>query len=211
MNTTAPSSQQLVGYARVSTKQQRLDLQLDALKATGCEQIFSDVGSGTIRDRPQLEACLRHLRSGDTLVIWRLDRLGRSLRHLVELVGALNDRAVALRSLTEGIDTTTPTGRMVLHVFGALAEFERELIIERTRAGLEAARAQGRLVGGPRLVTPAKLVRARELRDDGQLSMGEVAKTIGVSRATLYRALARDTANDGAVDGHVMAPESRES
>jgi DNA invertase Pin-like site-specific DNA recombinase len=201
MNDTPRSSLQLVGYARVSTEQQRLDLQLDALRAAGCEQIFSDVGSGTIRDRPQLEACLRHLRSGDTLVVWRLDRLGRSLRHLVELVGKLSDRGVALRSLTEGIDTTTPTGRMVLHVFGALAEFERELIIERTRAGLEAARVQGRLVGGPRLVTAAKLTRARELRDEGRLSMGEIAKTIGVSRATLYRALARYSTNDGAVDG----------
>ena len=139
----------LIGYARVSTRAQDLALQLDALERAGCERVYKDVGSGTIRRRPQLDACLDYLRAGDTLVVWRLDRLGRSLRHLVELVGDLQEREIAFRSLTEAIDTNTPAGRLQLHLFAALAEFERELIRERATAGREAARARGRLGGRP--------------------------------------------------------------
>ncbi len=125
----------LIGYARVSTRGQDLALQLDALERAGCERVYKDVGSGTIRRRPELDACLDYLRAGDTLVVWRLDRLGRSLRHLVELVGELQEREIAFRSLTEAIDTNTPAGRLQLHLFAALAEFERELIRERASSG----------------------------------------------------------------------------
>ena len=150
----------LIGYARVSTRAQDLALQLDALERAGCERVYEDVGSGTIRRRPQLDACLDYLRAGDTLVVWRLDRLGRSLRHLVELVGVLREREIAFRSLTEAIDTNTSAGRLQLHLFAALAEFERELIRERARAGREAARARGRLGGRPKALTPEKLANA---------------------------------------------------
>ena len=143
----------LIGYARISTRAQDLALQLDALERAGCERVYKDVGSGTIRRRPQLDACLDYLRPGDTLVVWRLDRLGRSLRHLVELVAGLREREMAFRSLTEAIDTNTSAGRLQLHLFAALAEFERELIRERATAGREAARARGRLGGRPKLIT----------------------------------------------------------
>lgn len=133
-----------VGYARVSTQDQNPDLQLDALKAAGCEEIFHEKMSGRIRSRPELEACLRTLRKGDTLVVWRLDRLGRSLQDLVEIVHGLEGREIAFQSLTESIDTSSAGGRLVFHLFGALAEFEHNLIADRTRAGLAAARARGR-------------------------------------------------------------------
>ena len=123
----------LLGYARVSTGDQRLDLQLDALKATGCKRWWSDTASGSLKERPELAKAIDHLRSGDTLVVWRLDRLGRSVRHLIDLVGELEKRGIGLRSLQEGIDTTTPGGRLVFHVFSALAQFEREIVIERSR------------------------------------------------------------------------------
>src|SRR5450631_26922 len=138
----------LVGYARISTAEQTLDLQQDALKAAGCERFFTDTASGSVSDRPGLTETLSFLRDGqDTLVVWRLDRLGRSLRHLIDTVSQLEERGVGFRSLTESIDTTTPSGRLVFHVFGALAEFERELVRERTRAGLDAARAGATAVG----------------------------------------------------------------
>ena len=179
----------LIGYARVSTRGQELALQVDALDHVGCERIYSDVGSGTLRRRPELDACLDYLRAGDTLVVWRLDRLGRSLRHLVELVGELQDRQVAFRSLTEAIDTGTPAGRLQLHLFAALAEFERELIRERAQAGREAARARGRAGGRPKLITPEKLAAAVAMRAQGDLTMTQIANTLGVGRSTLYQHL----------------------
>jgi len=180
----------LLGYARVSTGAQDLSLQHDALNAAGCLRIFDDTASGALDDRPQLAELLDHLREGDTLVVWRLDRLGRSLRHLVETVTALANRGVGFRSLRESIDTTTPGGRLVFHVFAALAEFERDLISERTHAGLAAARARGRKGGRRTVMTPAKLAVAREMYDSRKHTTAAIAAVVGISRATLYRALA---------------------
>lgn len=141
----------LIGYTRVSTDDQDHKLQLEALKGAGCARCFSDTASGSLRDRPQLKRALEELRDGDdTLVVWRLDRLGRSLRHLIELMGELEHRQLGFRSLTEGVDTTTSSGQLVFHIFGAIAEFERQLIRERTQAGLSVARARGRLAGAGR-------------------------------------------------------------
>src|SRR3954467_1460073 len=134
-----------IGYARVSTGEQTLDLQLDALQVAGCGKVYQETASGAKADRPVLDEVLSYLRTGDTLVVWRLDRLGRSLKHLIEVVAALAERGIGFKSLTEQIDTTTPGGKLIFHVFGALAEFERDLIQERTQAGLAAARARGRL------------------------------------------------------------------
>ena len=182
-----------IGYARVSTDQQNLALQIDALEAHGCGRVFQDVGSSSLKHRPQLEAALDYLRpgQGDVLVVWRLDRLGRGLRHLIELVEDLGSREVGFRSLTEQIDTTTPAGRLQFHIFGALAEFEREVIRERTRAGLAAARARGRLGGRPPRLTPEKVAMARAAIDEGSQSVTAVAKALGVGRTTLYRHLAQ--------------------
>ena len=144
------------GYARISTTQQDEALQLDALTQAGCTRIYTDTASGATQSRPALDELLEHLRPGDTIVVWRLDRLGRSLRHLVELVAMLEEQHVGLRSLTESIDTTTPGGKLIFHVFAALAEFERELIRERTYAGLAAARARGRVGGRPSVWTAEK-------------------------------------------------------
>jgi len=179
-----------IGYARVSTHEQDAVLQHDALTESGCARIFTDTASGAIAERPQLAAALDQLRPGDTLVVWRLDRLGRSLRHLIETVEMLEQRGVGFRSLRESIDTTTPGGRLVFHVFGALAEFERELIRERTLAGLASARARGRVGGRPPAMTPAKLRQARAMRAAGS-SVSEIAEVIGVGRATVYRHLER--------------------
>jgi len=180
----------LIGYARVSTGDQDLALQLDALKAAGCARWFSDTASGSLTERPQLKRALEELRDGeDTLVVWRLDRLGRSLRHLIELIGELEERQIGFRSLTEGIDTTTSSERLVFHIFGAIAEFERQLIRERTQAGLKAARARGRLGGRLTVITDEKLRVARDMLAGGQHTMQQIADTIGVGRATLYRHL----------------------
>lgn len=183
-----PPARDLIGYARVSTEAQDLGLQLDALAEAGCTRVFRDTGSGSLRHRPQLEACFDHLRPGDTLVVWRLDRLGRGLKHLIEVIEDLAVREVGFRSLTEAIDTTTPAGRLQLHLFGALAEFERELIRERTRAGLAAAHRRGRRGGRPLALTPEKLAAARAMRARNH-PMGEIAAAVGVHRATLYRHL----------------------
>lgn len=180
----------LFGYARVSTGAQDLALQRDALNAAGCLRIFEDTASGALDDRPQLAELLDDLREGDTLVVWRLDRLGRSLRHLIDTVTALADRGVGFCSLRESIDTTTPGGRLVFDVFTALAEFERDLISERTRAGLAAARARGRKGGRQTVMTPSKLAVAREMYDSRKHTTAAIAAVVGVSRATLYRALA---------------------
>jgi DNA invertase Pin-like site-specific DNA recombinase len=179
----------LIGYARVSTYEQNLDLQLDALKAAGCEQFFKDIVSGAKDEREGLYQALQYARSGDSLVVWRLDRLGRSLRHLIETVQDLQQRGVGFKSLTEQIDTTTPGGKLIFHIFGALAEFERDVIRERTLAGLAAARARGRK-GGNRpssLADPKKRALAQTLYDDPRNAIADICKTLGVSRATLYR------------------------
>ncbi|MGI8755847.1 MAG: recombinase family protein [Acidimicrobiales bacterium] len=183
----------LLGYARVSTLDQDPSLQLDALDAAGCYRTYVDRASGKLDSRPELDRLLDQLRPGDTLVVWRLDRLGRSMKHLISVVSSLAERDIGFRSLTESIDTTTPTGRLVFHVFGALAEFERELIRERTMAGLAAARSRGRVGGGQRKMTAEKLEVARRMLDTREHSAATVAKTIGVGRATLYRYLADDS------------------
>ncbi len=178
----------LIGYARVSTAEQNLALQLDALRAAGCEEIFEDHASGTKADRPGLAKALGHLRSGETLVVWKLDRLGRSLAHLIDTVRQLEAKSVGFRSLTEGVDTTTPGGTLVFHLFGALAQFERDLIRERTRAGLTAAEARGRKGGRKPSVTPDKLARAKALVASG-LTVREAAGRLKVGKTALYKAL----------------------
>ena len=178
----------LIGYARVSTAEQNLDLQQDALQKAGCERIFTDTASGAKTDRPGLAAALAYLRDGDVLAVWRLDRLGRSLPHLIETIGTLEARGVGFRSLTESIDTTTPGGRLIFHVFGALGQFERDLIRERTRAGLSAAAARGRKGGRKPVVTADKLQRAREHLANG-LNVREAAARLKVGKTALYAAL----------------------
>lgn len=182
----------LVGYCRVSTNDQNLDLQRDALRKAGCERVFSDTTSGISRERSGLSDALRALQRGDTLVVWKLDRLGRSLAHLIDVVSDLEARGVGFRSLTESLDTTTAGGRLVFHVFAALGEFERDLIRERTKAGLVAARQRGRIGGRPRLVTTDKLDAAKKLLASGT-PIGDVARVIGVGRSTLYRWLPMPT------------------
>lgn len=184
----------LLGYARVSTGDQTADLQLDALESAGCVRTFHDQMSGAVSTRPQLDRILDHLRSGDTLVVWRLDRLGRSLKHLVEVVTELEHRGVGFKSLQENIDTTTPGGRLVFHVFAALAEFERDLIRDRTKAGLEAARARGRRGGRPRSMSKEKVEVARGMYKSGDHTVKAIAETLGVSRATVYRHLSSSPA-----------------
>jgi DNA invertase Pin-like site-specific DNA recombinase len=179
-----------IGYARVSTGEQILDLQLDALTKAGCGKVYTETASGAKAERAVLDEVLGYLRKGDTLVVWRLDRLGRSLRHLIEVVAALAERGIGFKSLSEQIDTTTPGGKLIFHVFGALAEFERDLIRERTHAGLAAARARGRLGGRPKkLADPKQLDLARTLYDGGETDINTICATLGISRATLYRYL----------------------
>lgn len=180
---------ELLGYARVSTVEQNADLQRDALSAAGCWKVFTDHVTGTREKRPQLDQLLVQLRPGDTLVVWRLDRLGRSLRHLIELATTLAERGVGLRSLTENIDTTTAGGRLIFHVFGALAEFERELIRERAAAGSAAARARGRNGGRPTVMTPDKVKAARRMYDQREFTVAQIAEALGVGRSSVYRAL----------------------
>jgi DNA invertase Pin-like site-specific DNA recombinase len=179
----------LVGYARVSTDEQNLDLQLDALKAAGCQQVFTDKVTGAAKCKDGLDEALRYLRDGDTLVVWKLDRLGRTVKGLVELVEGFQARGVQFKSVTDAIDTSTAAGRFFFHVMAALAEMERELIRERTKAGLSAARARGRLGGRKPKLDVSKVSSAKHLLDIGMTGL-EVANTLGVSRATLYRAIA---------------------
>jgi DNA invertase Pin-like site-specific DNA recombinase len=179
----------LVGYARVSTQDQNPALQLDALKAAGCEKLFVEKASGAQRDRPELLAALDYLRAGDSLVVWKLDRLARSLKQLIETVELLESRRIGLRSLTEAIDTTTAGGKLVFHVFGALAEFERSIIRERTKAGLEAARARGKKGGRPPALVAKDLAAAKAMLTDPEITMEEVAKRLRVAPSTLYRHL----------------------
>lgn len=179
----------LLGYARVSTSEQDASLQLDALGAAGCLKVFTDKASGSLDRRPQLDRLLDQLRPGDTIVVWRLDRLGRSLKHLIQLIEDLAEKDVGFRSLTEGMDTTTSGGRLIFSIFGALAEFERSLIRERTMTGLAAARSRGRVGGRPPVMTPEKIKVARDLYRANDLTVEEIANTIGVSRKTVYRHL----------------------
>jgi DNA invertase Pin-like site-specific DNA recombinase len=182
----------LLGYARVSTTDQHPQLQVDALQRAGCYRVFTETASGARPDRPTLGQLLDQLRPGDTLVVWKLDRLGRSLRHPVDTITALADRWIGFCSLQEAIDTTTPGGKLVLHVFAALAEFERDLIRERTAAGLAAARARGRHGGRPKVMTAHKLQVAREMYRSGQYTVAGIAEALGVSRASIYRHLTGD-------------------
>lgn len=191
----------LVGYARVSTHEQSLDLQIDALNSLGVVKIFSEKVSGSRADRPQLAAALDYMREGDVLVAYRLDRIGRSLADLVRIVGELEARGVGFRSIHESIDTTSSTGRLVFHIFAALAEFERDLIIDRTRAGLAAARERGSKPGRKPSLTGDQVEVARRLCSEGK-SVKEVAELFGVSRPTIYRALERlESAGRGEVGG----------
>lgn len=195
-----------IGYARVSTQDQNNNLQLDALVKAGCEQIFQEkkTGSSTYQ-RAELEACLRSLRKGDTLVVWRLDRLGRSLKNLVEIVSELEERGVGFKSLTESIDTTSAGGRLVFHLFGALAEFERNLISDRTKAGLASARARGRKGGRKPKMSNADIKKAAAMLKDPAITKTEVAKHFGVSRVTLNSSLARGGFSEPPVSSTAIA------
>ena len=182
-----------VGYARVSTTDQNLDLQRDALEAAGCERILTDTASGAKTERPGLKDALKECRKGDTLVVWKLDRLGRSLPHLVETVRELMAREVGFKSLQESIDTTTSGGKLIFHIFASLAEFERDLIRERTNAGLSAARARGRKGGRPKgVMDPNKQKAALALKNDTSRSVSEICQILGVCRNTYYKYVRRD-------------------
>jgi DNA invertase Pin-like site-specific DNA recombinase len=190
-----------IGYARVSTKEQSLDLQVDALRDAGCEQVFQEVASGTKTARPALDDLLSRLRSGDVLVIWKLDRLGRSLKHLVTLTAELMEREVGLVSLNDPTDTTRPQGRLVFNIFASLAEFERELIRERTQAGLKAARARGRNGGRPRGLSKEakqKAMAAETLHREGELSVQAICGQLGITKPTLYAYLRHRGVKTGA-------------
>jgi DNA invertase Pin-like site-specific DNA recombinase len=181
-----------IGYARVSTRDQVLNLQTDALKKAGCDKIYMETASGARTDRPILNEMLREVRAGDVIVIWKLDRLGRSLSHLVELVSSLNQKEVGLVSLNDPVDTTTPQGRLIFNVFASLAEFERDIIRERTHAGLAAARARGRLGGRPKGLSPSAETTAYAavtLYKEGSLSVTEICRKLSISRSTLYQYL----------------------
>lgn len=179
----------LVGYARVSTQDQNPAMQREALTGAGCEKLFEEKASGAQRDRPQLKAALEYMREGDTLVVWKLDRLARSLKQLIETVEMLEERKMGFRSLTEAIDTTTSGGKLVFHIFAALAEFERGIIRERTNAGLASARARGRLGGRPPALSDADIAQAKALLADPEITVTQVAERMGVSLSTLYKHL----------------------
>jgi DNA invertase Pin-like site-specific DNA recombinase len=177
----------LIGYARISTQDQTLALQLDALKTAGCDRIFTDKVSGTKAERKGLTEALSHLRAGDTLVVWRLDRLGRSLRHLIDTITTLDEQGIGFKSLQENIDTTTSGGKLVFHIFGALAEFEREIIKERTQAGLQSARSRGKVGGRPKTLTLKEVQMLRNMASDKSLTVSDICGTLGIGRTTFYR------------------------
>lgn len=190
----------IIGYARVSTTEQDTALQIDALKAAGCERIYKESGSGKSRKRPELEKFLDMVRAGDTLIVWRLDRLGRSLKDLVEIVTELEEKEVGFRSLTESIDTTNAGGKLIFHIFAALSEFERSLIQERTKAGLAAARARGRKGGRPRKLDYKQVQKARAMLADPAITKTEVAEHFGVTRMTLNEAIHRAEEDEKFID-----------
>lgn len=177
----------LIGYARVSTLDQNLDLQRDALTEAGCGRIFMEQMSGSVTNRPQLAEAINYARSGDTLIVWKLDRLARSIKQLIDTIETLRAREIGFRSLTEALDTTTAQGRLVFHMFGALAEFERSLIRERTQAGLLAAKRAGRTGGRPSKLTKEDIEAARAMLANPEIGVASVASRLGVSLATLYR------------------------
>ncbi len=188
----------LVGYARVSTQDQNPAMQREALTEAGCEKVFEEKASGAQRDRPQLMAAIDYMREGDTLVVWKLDRLARSLKQLIETVEMLEDRKIGFQSLTEAIDTTTSGGKLVFHIFAALAEFERGIIRERTMAGLASARARGRLGGRPPALSDADIAQAKAMLTDPDITVKQIAERMGVSLSTLYKHLpaARSAVNE---------------
>jgi DNA invertase Pin-like site-specific DNA recombinase len=183
-----------IGYARVSTIDQSLDLQRDALDRAGCVQVYEENGSGKTADRPQLSAVMKALRPGDCLVVWRLDRLGRNLSDLVTLVGEMDRRGVNFESITENLETHSVTGKLIFHIFAALAEFERSLIRERTMAGLKAARARGRMGGRPAKLSPRQVETLRAMLAAGKVPVLEVARVFGIGKSTLYRHIAEPAA-----------------
>ena len=182
----------IIGYARVSTQDQHPELQLDALNGAGCEQIYQEKVTGKQRERPELTQCLRTLRKGDTLVVWRMDRLARSLKDLVGIIEELHQREIGFKSLNEAIDTTSASGKLIFHIFGALAEFEHALIIERTKAGLTAARARGRKGGRKPSLSEADIRKAAAMLSDPMMTKAEVSQHFKVSRTTLNASLKRD-------------------
>lgn len=190
-----------VGYVRVSRAEQEPDLQRRELEAAGCGRIYEERVSSREESRPQLTAALDYCREGDRLVVWRLDRLGRSIKELIELVGDLGERGVEFRSLRESLDTSTPGGRLVFHVFASMAEFERDIIRERTMAGLEAARARGRKGGRRRVMDDKKVALAQRMMADRETSAAEVAGALGVSKPTLYRYLRANVSGEASANG----------
>ena len=185
-----------IGYARVSTTDQHLYMQEDALKSAGCEQIYHDIASGAKTERPGLEDALAYAREGDILVVWKLDRLGRSVQHLIQTIAELNDKGIGFKSLLENIDTTTSGGKLIFHIFSALAEFERGLIQERTKAGLKAARARGRMGGRPPLLDRRQIIRMIEMYDDQKNTVAEICKIYSISRPSFYNYLRKKRAED---------------
>lgn len=179
-----------IGYARVSTDDQNEALQVDALKSVGCERIYIEKVSSASKKRPELEKCLDALREGDILTVWRLDRLGRSIKHLIEIGSSLNEQGIGFQSITEHIDTNSPNGKLVFHMFAAFAEFERDLIRERTKEGLKAARARGRKGGRKPALSSDQIKKAKAMLLDPEMTKSEVSKFFGVSRVTLNKALA---------------------
>lgn len=179
----------LIGYARVSTADQNLHLQEDALTKAGCEKIYSEVASGAKEERAKLSQAIDQCRAGDTLVVWKLDRLGRSIRHLIDTVKLLKSKQIGFKSLQENIDTTTSGGKLVFHIFSALAEFERDIIRERTQAGLSAARVRGRRGGRPRSLNEKQILQAKKLHADHSNSIDEICEMLKIKRTTLYKYL----------------------
>jgi DNA invertase Pin-like site-specific DNA recombinase len=188
-----------VGYARVSTAEQHLEMQNDALKKAGCEEFFHDIISGVKAVRPGLDDLFDYLREGDILVVWKLDRLGRSAQHLIEMMRLLDEKKVGFQSIQENIDTTTSGGKLIFHMFSALAEFERDLIRERTQAGLKAARARGRLGGRPTLLDQRQVNRMMELYNEGKSTVEEIRRIFNISRPSFYNYLKKHKAAKPAI------------